>query len=136
MPAAIEAWPDNRFTAGLPEPRGIPDYVIDDSGQGRFSVFYRQVDRSARQDWLEGLEGLGFERRVSASEPESENEPLGGRGPLPQCQLVRGYAGDFHHPERGLTRDCLPRRRGRIRRLFSRLLLTNGMDLCMLKTAI
>lgn len=78
MPAAIEAWPDNRFTAGLPEPRGIPDYVIDDSGQGRFSVFYRQVDRSARQDWLEGLEGLGFERRVSASEPESENEPLGG----------------------------------------------------------
>lgn len=78
LPAAIEAWPDNAFTAGLPEPQGTPDYVIDDSAQGRFSVFYQDVDRSAWQDWLQQLEQVGFSRRAEASEAESENYLLTG----------------------------------------------------------
>lgn len=78
LPSAIEAWPDNAFTAGLPEPQGTPDYVIDDSVQGRFSVFYQGVDRSAWQDWLEQLEQAGFCRRAEASEEESENYLLTG----------------------------------------------------------
>lgn len=78
QPTAIEAWPDNGFTAGLPEPQGTPDYVIDDSAQGRFSVFYEEVDRSAWQSWLEQLEQAGYARRAEASEEESENYLLTG----------------------------------------------------------
>lgn len=78
LPAAIEAWPDNAFTAGLPEPQGTPDYVIDDSAQGRFSVFYQSVDRSAWQDWLEQLAQEGYARRAEALEEESENYLLTG----------------------------------------------------------
>lgn len=78
LPAAIEAWPDNAFTAGLPEPQGTPDYVIDDSAQGRFSVFYQDVDRSGWQSWLEQLEQAGYARRAEASEDESKNYLLTG----------------------------------------------------------
>lgn len=78
QPATIEAWPDNAFTAGLPEPQGTPDYVIDDSTQGRFSVFYQDVDRSGWQSWLEQLEQAGYARRAEASEEESENYLLTG----------------------------------------------------------
>lgn len=78
QPTAIEAWPDNAFTAGLPEPQGTPDYVIDDSAQGRFSVFYQAVDRSGWQSWLEQLEQAGYARRAEASEEESENYLLTG----------------------------------------------------------
>ena len=79
LPIAIDTWPDNAFTAGLPEPQGTPDYVIDDSAQGRFSVFYQAVDRSGWQSWLEQLEQAGYARRAEASEEESENYLLTGQ---------------------------------------------------------
>lgn len=80
QPTAIEAWPDNEYTDGLPEPQGIPLYVIDDTSQGRFSVFYEQVDGTAWQSWLEQLEVAGFTCRAEASEGESENYLLTEQG--------------------------------------------------------
>lgn len=79
LPTTIAAWPDNAYTAGLPEPQGTPDYVIDDTAQGRFSVCYQGVDRGAWERWLEQLEGAGYTRRAEASEEESENYLLTGQ---------------------------------------------------------
>lgn len=80
QPTAIEAWPENEYTDGLPEPQGTPMYVIDDSPQGRFSVFYEGVEESAWQSWLEQLQEMGFSRRAEASEEESENHLFTGLG--------------------------------------------------------
>ena len=80
QPTAIEAWPDNEYTDGLPEPQGTPLYVIDDTSQGRFSVFYEQVDKAHWQSWLEQLELAGFTCRAEASEEESENYLLTEQG--------------------------------------------------------
>ena len=80
QPTAIEAWPDNEYTDGLPEPQGTPLYVIDDTAQGRFSVFYEQVDEAHWQSWLEQLEMAGFACRAEASEEESENYLLTEQG--------------------------------------------------------
>lgn len=79
-PTAIEAWPENEYTDGLPEPQGTPMYVIDNSPQGRFSVFYEGVEESAWQSWLEQLQEMGFSRRAEASEEESENNLFTGQG--------------------------------------------------------
>ena len=79
-PTAIEAWPENEYTDGLPEPQGTPMYVIDDSPQGRFSVFYEGVEESAWQSWLEQLQEMGFSRWAEASEEESENHLFTGLG--------------------------------------------------------
>lgn len=78
-PTTIAAWPDNEYTAGLPEPQGTPDYVMDDTAQGRFSVCYQGVDQNAWERWLEQLEGAGYTRRAEASEEESENYLLTGQ---------------------------------------------------------
>lgn len=90
LPTPIEAWPDNEFTAGLPEPQGTPSYVIDQSDQGRFSVFYEGVDRSGWQSWMEQLEQAGYARRAEASEEESENHLLTG----PDRSLSVSWSGD------------------------------------------
>ncbi len=80
QPTAIAAWPDNEYTDGLPEPQGTPMYVIDDTAQGRFSVFYEGMDESAWQSWLKQLQEKGFSRRAEASEEESENNLFTGQG--------------------------------------------------------
>ena len=90
QPTAIEAWPDNEYTAGLPEPQGTPLYVIDDTSQGRFSVFYEQVDEAAWRSWLEQLELDGFTCRAEASE-ESENYLLTEQG----RSLSASWSGDL-----------------------------------------
>lgn len=91
QPTAIEAWPDNEYTDGLPEPQGIPLYVIDDTSQGRFSVFYEQVDGAAWQNWLEQLEMAGFTCQAEASEEESENYLLTEQG----RSLSASWSGDL-----------------------------------------
>lgn len=91
QPTAIEAWPDNEYTAGLPEPQGTPLYVIDDTSQGRFSVFYEQVDEAAWRSWLEQLELDGFTCRAEASEEESENYLLTEQG----RSLSASWSGDL-----------------------------------------
>lgn len=93
QPTAIEAWPDNGFTAGLPEPQGTPDYVIDDSAQGRFSVFYEEVDRSAWQSWLEQLEQAGYSSQAEATEEEGENYLLTGQDRSLSVSLSQGVLG-------------------------------------------
>ncbi len=91
QPTAIEAWPDNEYTDGLPEPQGTPLYVIDDTSQSRFSVFYEQVDGSAWQSWLEQLELDGFTCQAEASEEESENYLLTEQG----RSLSASWSGDL-----------------------------------------
>ena len=59
LPQAITQWPDNGYTALLPQPEaGTPDYVID-SGVS-YAVFYKDITRSQGEAYVAVLEQAGF----------------------------------------------------------------------------
>lgn len=72
-PVPITAWPENDFTAGLPEPEGSPVWAMDQAEQGAFSLCYEDVSEEAYQDWLGQLQLLGFVPEARASEEVSDN---------------------------------------------------------------
>lgn len=72
-PVPITAWPENDFTAGLPEPEGSPVWAMDQAEQGSFSLCYEDVSEEAYQDWLGQLQLLGFVPAARASEEVSDS---------------------------------------------------------------
>lgn len=57
----ITKWPQNRFTDVIVEPTsGTVDYVIDDSDNGRYAIFYSEISMSESEDYIEALKSLGY----------------------------------------------------------------------------
>lgn len=61
LPQTITDWPENVYTMQIPRPQnGVPDYVIDDSKNGRFSVFLMDITSEESEEYLEDLRHSGF----------------------------------------------------------------------------
>lgn len=59
LPQAITQWPDNAYTALLPQPEaGTPDYVIDSGAS--YAVFYKNITRSQGEAYVAALQQAGF----------------------------------------------------------------------------
>lgn len=57
----ITEWPQNRFTDMIIEPTsGTADYVIDDSDNGKYAVFYSEISMEEAEEYIEGLKDLGY----------------------------------------------------------------------------
>ncbi len=57
----IAEWPENRFTDNIIKPSfGIADYVIDDSDNGKYAVFYSDISMEEAGKYIEGLKDLGY----------------------------------------------------------------------------
>lgn len=57
----ITEWPQNRFTDVIVEPTsGTADYVIDDSDNGKYAVFYSEISMEEAEEYIEGLKDLGY----------------------------------------------------------------------------
>ncbi|MBR5381658.1 MAG: hypothetical protein IK136_03460 [Oscillospiraceae bacterium] len=73
-PQYVEAWPDNDFTAALPEPEaGEVEYVCDLSGCGRFEIVMKDMPDGGAEAYIETLKRAGFAEKASA-----ENDVSGG----------------------------------------------------------
>lgn len=57
----INEWPENRFTETIPEPSvGKVDYVIDDSSNGKYAIFYSDISMDEAKSYIEELKGIGY----------------------------------------------------------------------------
>lgn len=57
----ITEWPENRFTDVIVEPvSGTADYVIDDSDNGKYAIFYSEISMEEAEEYIEGLKDLGY----------------------------------------------------------------------------
>lgn len=61
MPEAISAWPENEFTAQIPQPQtGTPDYVLDSTAEGRYAVFLRGISMEDSAAYVDLLKSQGY----------------------------------------------------------------------------
>ncbi|MGL5253409.1 MAG: M56 family metallopeptidase [Brevinema sp.] len=60
-PEYTSQWPDNAYTDKIPMPEyGVVNYVIDDSTNGHFSVFIKDVTMEQSQAYLKDLKAQGY----------------------------------------------------------------------------
>lgn len=57
----ITEWPQNRFTdVVVKPPHGTADYVIDDSDNGRYAIFYSDISTEESEEYIEELKSIGY----------------------------------------------------------------------------
>ena len=60
-PEAITTWPENEFTAQIPQPQaGTPDYVLDSTSNGRYAVFLRGISMEDSAAYVDLLKLQGY----------------------------------------------------------------------------
>lgn len=60
-PVYLTEWPENEFTAQIPEPQeGQIDYAFDASDSGRYAVFWKEIGMEESEDYIEGLKNQGY----------------------------------------------------------------------------
>lgn len=58
----IEAVPENKYTENITMPEyGTPEYVLDNSKDGSYAIFYKDITREQSEEYLEKLKAEGFE---------------------------------------------------------------------------
>lgn len=80
-PVFVSEWPENIYTGKIPQPQNAtPDYIIDDSQNGRYSVFVKDLDPSAYTAYIETLRAQGYNEVASAENDVSSGLMLSGNG--------------------------------------------------------
>lgn len=60
-PLYLNEWPENEFTAQIPEPDdGQIDYAFDASDSGRYAVFWKEIGMEESADYVERLKDQGY----------------------------------------------------------------------------
>lgn len=86
-----DSWPENEFTAVLPEPEtGAVESVYDGSADGRYAILLQDMTQEASEGYLETLRDAGFMPVSEESEPEASGTVLYRDG----VYLSVAYSGD------------------------------------------
>ena len=67
-PEYVTEWPDNQFTACIPEPAaGEVDYVRDGTDTGRYEIVMKEISREESAAYVEELLAQGYEELAADS---------------------------------------------------------------------
>ncbi len=62
-PQYIETFPENEFTEEIIKPSsGELDYVLDLTESSRYAIFYKNIDLSESEKWLDDMLDFGFKK--------------------------------------------------------------------------
>ena len=70
-------YPENEFTARIPKPaNGTIDYVIDDSANGRYAVFFKDITMEQSEAYIKDLKAAGYTNVAGKKEDIAIGEML------------------------------------------------------------
>ena len=70
-------YPENEFTARIPKPaNGTIDYVIDDSANGRYAVFFKDITMEQSEAYIKDLKAAGYKNVAGKKEDIAIGEML------------------------------------------------------------